>query len=313
MEPAGAGQVDQRPHGRLRQLTCRTSARSIPTLHWANPPGGIDRPRHPAHLHGDARPVHRSGPDRHPRARRGRGRRRERRLRGGLVSCRTRGNIPAGYATEGTWYDFFAGKAAAGYGEHLGIRASPPSSTRTQPRPATNLVPRPLARHDPPERLRGAGGLLHRARRPRGRRRRHRHANRNTRRCCPGPAPTADDQFLGDQDLLRDPDRHPGPLVQRRRLALLSRQPRVLRRDHRSVHPGRPICRRSGTRSSSATRSWSTATPGRILDVEQRRYRFRFLNGCQSRFLILDFSADPRGRGVADRQRGRIPRRARST
>jgi FtsP/CotA-like multicopper oxidase with cupredoxin domain len=29
------------------------------------------------------------------------------------------------------------------------------------------------------------------------------------------------------------------------------------------------------------------------LDVEQRRYRFRFLNGCQSRFLILDFSQIP--------------------
>jgi spore coat protein A len=28
-----------------------------------------------------------------------------------------------------------------------------------------------------------------------------------------------------------------------------------------------------------------------FLDVEQRRYRFRFLNGCNSRFLILDFSA----------------------
>ena len=27
--------------------------------------------------------------------------------------------------------------------------------------------------------------------------------------------------------------------------------------------------------------------------VEQRRYRFRFLNGCQSRFLILDFCAIP--------------------
>ncbi len=27
--------------------------------------------------------------------------------------------------------------------------------------------------------------------------------------------------------------------------------------------------------------------------VEQRRYRFRFLNGCQSRFLILDFSNIP--------------------
>jgi FtsP/CotA-like multicopper oxidase with cupredoxin domain len=28
-------------------------------------------------------------------------------------------------------------------------------------------------------------------------------------------------------------------------------------------------------------------------DVEQRRYRFRFLNGCQSRFLILDFNNIP--------------------
>ena len=30
-----------------------------------------------------------------------------------------------------------------------------------------------------------------------------------------------------------------------------------------------------------------------FLAVEQRRYRFRFLNGCQSRFLILDFNAIP--------------------
>ena len=29
------------------------------------------------------------------------------------------------------------------------------------------------------------------------------------------------------------------------------------------------------------------------LDVERRRYRFRFLNGCQSRFLVLDFAAIP--------------------
>ena len=29
------------------------------------------------------------------------------------------------------------------------------------------------------------------------------------------------------------------------------------------------------------------------LEVEKRRYRFRLLNGCQSRFLILDFSAIP--------------------
>jgi FtsP/CotA-like multicopper oxidase with cupredoxin domain len=30
-----------------------------------------------------------------------------------------------------------------------------------------------------------------------------------------------------------------------------------------------------------------------FFNVEQRRYRFRFLNGCQSRFLILDFNAIP--------------------
>ena len=30
-----------------------------------------------------------------------------------------------------------------------------------------------------------------------------------------------------------------------------------------------------------------------FLTVEQRRYRFRFLNGCQSRFLILDFARIP--------------------
>jgi FtsP/CotA-like multicopper oxidase with cupredoxin domain len=30
-----------------------------------------------------------------------------------------------------------------------------------------------------------------------------------------------------------------------------------------------------------------------FLDVEQRRYRFRFLNGCDSRFLILDFCGIP--------------------
>ncbi len=30
-----------------------------------------------------------------------------------------------------------------------------------------------------------------------------------------------------------------------------------------------------------------------VLQVEPRRYRFRFLNGCNSRFLILKLVADP--------------------
>ena len=38
-----------------------------PTLHWANPPGGDGRARHPPDLRSDAGPVHRPGPDGHPR------------------------------------------------------------------------------------------------------------------------------------------------------------------------------------------------------------------------------------------------------
>ena len=41
------------------------------------------------------------------------------------------------------------------------------------------------------------------------------------------------------------------------------------------------------TLSSSATRLWSMARTWPKLEVEPRRYRFRFLNGCNSRFLIL--------------------------
>jgi FtsP/CotA-like multicopper oxidase with cupredoxin domain len=36
-----------------------------------------------------------------------------------------------------------------------------------------------------------------------------------------------------------------------------------------------------------------------FLEVEQRRYRFRFLNGCNSRFLILKLAAHPRARRPA--------------
>ena len=61
------------------------------------------------------------------------------------------------------------------------------------------------------------------------------------------------------------------------------------------------------TRASSRTRDlspiWNPEFFGNMImvngntwpfqTVEQRRYRFRFLNGCQSRFLILDFSQIP--------------------
>src|SRR5215207_1659406 len=90
-----------------------------PTLHWANPPGGADGR--------DSRPVFDTTPGAY----------------GGPVPMVTHvhgavgvgdesdgyaeawylpaaADIPPGYATEGTWYEFFAGKAAAGFGAAWG-------------------------------------------------------------------------------------------------------------------------------------------------------------------------------------------------
>ena len=44
--------------------------------------------------------------------------------------------------------------------------------------------------------------------------------------------------------------------------------------------------------------------------IEQRRYRFRFLNGCQSRFLILDFNQIPGVEVWAIGNEGGLPQRA---
>ena len=201
-------------------------------------------------------------------------------------------NIPAGYATEGTWYEFFAGKAAGAYGVELGTRLRHLPVPEREPG-LDDLVPRPRARHDAAQRLRGPGRLLHRPRRAGRRRRRARLANRRSWRRFPArrrgrttssrpnkpyreiPIAIQDRSFNEDGSLFYPDSRAFFDGIVAR------------------LHPRRGRSRRSGIPSSSATRSWSTATPGRSSTVEQRRYRFRFLNGCQSRFLILDFSGIP--------------------
>ena len=108
-----------------------------------------------------------------------------------------------------------------------------------------------------------------------------------------GPGAQGGRQVPAQQDLLRDPDRDPGSLVQRRRVAVLPGHPRVLRRA--SSDPTSPRADFSpiwnpeffGNMIMVNGNTWPFQT------VEQRRYRFRFLNGCQSRFLILDFSQIP--------------------
>ncbi|HEY3333876.1 MAG TPA: hypothetical protein VGK16_01470 [Candidatus Limnocylindrales bacterium] len=53
------------------------------------------------------------------------------------------GDIPADFATEGTWYDFFRTKAAAKYGEEWGpgSRCSSTPSSTVRPRSGTTTTP----------------------------------------------------------------------------------------------------------------------------------------------------------------------------
>ena len=87
LEAAGAHQVDQRAGGRQRQLPAAPAAGG-PDAALGQPARRHGGPRHAADVHRDARPLHRPRADRDAPARRGRGRRRERRLRRGLVPAR---------------------------------------------------------------------------------------------------------------------------------------------------------------------------------------------------------------------------------
>ena len=109
----------------------------------------------------------------------------------------------------------------------------------------------------------------------------------------PGPAPKEGDRFPSNKTYF-EIDRGPGSSVQQRRLALLPGQPQVLRRGHRrgpgfipdtDLSPMEPEF--FGNMIMVNGNTWP------FLDVQRRRYRLRFLNGCQSRFLILDFGDIP--------------------
>ena len=90
------------------------------TLHWANPPGGTTgRDMRPSFT-ATPGPVHRARSrwSRTCTARWASATRATATPRPG--TCPAAGNIPDGYATRGTWYDFFAGKAGDGYGATWG-------------------------------------------------------------------------------------------------------------------------------------------------------------------------------------------------
>jgi spore coat protein A, manganese oxidase len=261
-----------------------------PTLHWANPPGGLtERDSRPefgstpgpytgpvpivTHVHGSAGVGDES--DGYAEA----------------WYLAGAGNIPAGFATEGTWYDFFRSKASA-----KGILA-----------PGTEAWEQGTAVFEYPNTQR-ASTIWY-----------HDHTLGMTRlNVYAGPAGF----FLirgGPEDEVLD--------TRTGRLATLPGPAPALGDPPGTAYYEIPIAVQdrafdtSGALFYPDTRAffdeidgpylpdtdlspiWNPEFFGNtmmvngntwpFLDVGQRRYRFRFLNGCDSRFLVLDFSRIP--------------------
>jgi FtsP/CotA-like multicopper oxidase with cupredoxin domain len=200
------------------------------------------------------------------------------------------GNIPAGYATEGTWYDFFAGKAATNYNVAWGPGFAVfqyPNLNRASTiwyhdhalgMTRLNVYAGPagfyLIRGGPA----GDDAVVD--------------ARTNTPAILPGPAPQANDKFPPNKTYYEIPI-----AIQDRSFnsngSLFYPDSRTffdeLVRDYIPAGEFSPIWNPEffGNMIMVNGNTWPYQT------VEQRRYRLRFLNGCQSRFLILDFNAIP--------------------
>ena len=260
-----------------------------PTLHWANPPGGAD--------HRDSRPTFTTTPGPYT----------------GPVPIVTHvhgavgvaddsdgyaeawylpaaKDLPAGYATEGTWYEFFAGKAATAYGVEWGPGFATfqyPNENRASTiwyhdhalgmtrlnvyaGPAGFFIIRGGPHGDDAVRDRRTGGKA----------------------SLPGPAPRENDKF---------------PPNKRYREIPIAIQDRSFNADGSLFYPDTRefFDEIAGPYIPDTDLSpiWNPEFFGNMImvngntwpfqTVERRRYRFRFLNGCQSRFLMLDFSEIP--------------------
>jgi len=260
-----------------------------PTLHWANPGGGTaGRDMRPAftstpgpytgpvpmvpHVHGASDTGDES--DGYAEA----------------WYLPAAGNIPAGYAASGTWYDFFRQKAAAKFG----VRWSPGSATFQYPnsdRAGTKWY------HDHTlgmTRLNvyaGPAGFYIVRGGPAGDK-----AVVDTRTgapaVLPGPAPKEGDKFPSNKAYYEVP---------------IAIQDRAFNADGTLFYPDSraffdgivgPYIP-----DTDISPTWNPEFFGNTImvngstwprhTVEQRRYRYRVLNGCQARFLILDFSGIP--------------------
>jgi spore coat protein A len=262
-----------------------------PTLHWANPPGGAAQRDSRPDYTGQPTPGRYTGPV--PIVTHVHGAVGVHDDSDGYAEAwylPAANDIPAGYATEGTWYEFFADKAAASYGVTWG----PGFATFQYPnenRASTiwyhdhalgmtrlNVYAGPagfyLIRGGPA----GDDAVLDR--------------RTGRKASLPGPAPRENDMFPSNKPYREIP---------------IAIQDRSFKTDGSLFYPDSrgffdgivgefipegdfsPIWNPEffGNTIMVNGNTWPFQT------VERRRYRFRFLNGCQSRFLILDFAEIP--------------------
>jgi spore coat protein A len=263
-----------------------------PTLHWANPPGGT--------AGRDTRPTFTSTPESytgpvpmctHVHGAVGVGDESDGYAEAWYLPAAN--DIPDGYATEGTWYDFFAGKA----GTNLSVTWGPGYATFEYPnmnRASTiwyhdhtlgmtrlNVYAGPagfyIIRGGPD----GDMAVLD--------------SNTGLPAVLPGPAPKANDKFPPNKTYYEIP------------IAIQDRSFNVdgslFYPDTRAFFDGATELDPGYIPDTDLSPIWNPEFFGNMMMVngntwpyqvvEQRRYRLRFLNGCQSRFLILDFNQIP--------------------
>jgi spore coat protein A, manganese oxidase len=260
-----------------------------PTLHWANPPGGVaGRDSRPdfgstpgpytgpvpivTHLHGAVGVGDES--DGYAEA----------------WYLPAAANIPPSYATEGTWYNFFAGKAASKFAVNWG----PGFATFQYPNDQREST---LWYHDHAlgmTRLNvyaGPAGFFLVRGGPSGDKQ-ILDTRTGTTAVLPSPAPNEGDRFPPNKTYYEIP---------------IAVQDRSFDDDGSLFYPDTRAFFDGITGpyipETDISPIWNPEFFGNTImvngntwpfqSVETRRYRLRFLNGCQSRFLILDFNDIP--------------------
>jgi spore coat protein A len=262
-----------------------------PTLHWANPPGGAAGRDMRPDFTGMGTPGRYTGPVpivTHVHGAVGVGDESDGYAEAWYLPAAN--NIPVGYATEGTWYNFFGAKAAANYGAAWGPGFAVfqyPNHNRASTvwyhdhalgMTRLNVYAGPagfyLVRGGPA----GDAAVLD--------------SRFGTAAVLPGPAPKENDKFPPNKTYYEIP---------------IAIQDRSFNLDGSLFYPDSRAFFDGITQPYIPLREispiWNPEFFGNMImvngntwpfqTVEQRRYRIRFLNGCQSRFLILDFNNIP--------------------